>query len=95
METLSTTLGARPDFDMLAKLYRPDTPHETLPEVEGEYRVFRIRIDGVTVRYVEEMHTIQVTVEGDLPGRTLDRLTSDVCDKLSALENSECEPRPL
>jgi hypothetical protein len=49
METLSTTLGARPDFDMLAKLYRPDTPHETLPEVEGEYRVFRIRIDGVTV----------------------------------------------
>ena len=56
-----------------------------------EYNVHRIKVEGTVVRYVEETDSIQMTVEGELPQKTLDALTRDLRDKLSALENAPCE----
>jgi hypothetical protein len=38
--------------------------------------------------YVIEMHSIQVTVEGDLDQPSVDAVTSDLVGKMSALENA-------
>ena len=61
-ERLTQTLGICPDLDVLTRLYSPPVAHEELPKVEGEYNVFRIKIDGIVIRYVEEMRSIQVTM---------------------------------
>ena len=91
--TLKEELGKSPDLEMFARLYKPPLAYEELAksESEEEYNVRRINVAGVVVRYVEEMTGIQMTVEGELPQKTLDILTRDLLDKLSALENSPCE----
>jgi len=88
MDELEETLGARPDLDLAESLFHPPVPHEEIPEVEDEYDVTRIRIDGVVIRYVADMFSIQVTVEGDLPQATVEAVTSDLVTKISALENA-------
>lgn len=66
--------------------YRPPVPHETVPDVDEEWRVHRIRVDGVTVRYVERYSDIQVVVEGPLQSSTEAALVDDLRDKLSRAE---------
>ncbi len=95
MEQLAEELGARPDPDIAANLYCPQLPHAPMPELEDEYRVFRIQVDGVVVRYVEDMYSIQINVEGELPRPAIDALASDLRDKLTALENAPCESKQL
>jgi hypothetical protein len=91
--TLKEALGKSPDLELFARRYKPPLAHEELAkaEPEEEYNVHRIKVEGVVVRYVEEMTCIQMTVEGELPQKTLDILTRDLLDKLSALENATCE----
>lgn len=93
LPSLEDELGQAPDLDLFANRYRPPIPHEVLPASEEEERpgVHRIRVDGVVVRYVEDMGTVQVTVEGELPEATLTTLVSDLVEKLSKLENTGCE----
>lgn len=95
LSTLEEQLGATPDLELFERLYRPNLAHEILPNDEHVYGVHRIRTAGVVVRYVQNTHCIQITVEGDLPRQTLDLLTQDLLDKLSTLENSTCELIPL
>jgi hypothetical protein len=95
MGELAKDLGVQPDLDCVAKLYLPPVHHEPLPKVEDEYGVFRIKVDGVIVRYVEESWSIQMTVEGSLPQETIDLLTTDLVEKLIALENTLHEVKPL
>src|SRR5207247_2186331 len=95
MEQLAEELGVRPDPDIAANLYCPQLPHAAMPELEDEYRVFRIQVDGVVVRYVEDMYSIQITVEGELPRSAIDAIASDLRDKLGALENASCESKQL
>ena len=45
----------------------------------------------MVVRYVEDMRSIQMTVEGELPQQVLDVLTRDLLRKLASLENAPCE----
>ena len=92
---LRKELGKLPDLELFGRLYKPAMVHETLAKSEDEHNVFRIKVEGVLVRYVEEMNSIQMTVEGDLPQDTLDTLTRDLLDKLSKLENTPCELIPL
>ena len=73
------------DPELLSKLYRPNVPHTKLPEREDEFGVYRISIDGVTVRYVEESYSVQVTVEGKLPSQTIEALKTDLLEKLRRL----------
>ena len=59
-----------PDLDLFVRLFKPSVTHEEIAESEDEYNVNRIKVEGVVVRYVEEMDSIQMTVEGDLPRKT-------------------------
>ena len=91
IKKLIEELGKGPDFEVLKTLYSPNIAHEQLPENEDEHRIHRINIDGVVVRYVEDMFfNIQVTVEGELPESTIARLKADLLEKFSLLENTEC-----
>jgi hypothetical protein len=89
--TAEEELGKPLDLELFSHLYKPAVAHEPVAKPDDEHNVYRIKVEGVVVRYVEEMDAIQVTVEGDLPQKTLDALTHDLIDKLSALENTPCE----
>jgi len=89
--SLKEELGKPPDLNLFERRFRPPVAHEVIPGSVEEYNVHRVSIGGVTVRYVEGMDCVQMTVEGELPKDTLDVLTCDLFDKLSALENSPCE----
>ena len=64
---LESDLGGPLQLDLVASLYSPPVPHETLPQNEDEHRVHRISVDGIVVKYVEESRSVQATVEGELP----------------------------
>ena len=91
--TLQEELGKAPDLDSFARLYQPPVSFEEVArsEPEAEYGVHRIQVAGVVVRYVADMMSIQITVEGDLPEQTLNVITRDLLDKLAKLENAPCE----
>ncbi|MES0098340.1 hypothetical protein [Mesorhizobium sp. M0019] len=73
---------------MLETLYTPDVPHSKMPEITDEHRVYRLCVEGVTVRYVEDWYDIQLTVEGVLPSRTVEMIRLDLLAKLTAIENT-------
>ncbi len=85
---LTEELGNTPRIDILPSLYKPSFTDEVLPQEEDEYNIYRIRVEGVVVRYVEDSFVIQVTVEGKLPEQTIRDLKSDLADKLSLLEQT-------
>ncbi len=89
--SLQEELGKSPDLDLFARLYKPQVEHEEMAGSDEEYNVHRIKVNGVIVRYVNDVYSIQVTVEGELPQNILDALVGDLFDKLSALENAPCE----
>jgi hypothetical protein len=95
LPSLEEELGVPPNLELFARLYRPDVAHEEIAQVEGEHGVHRIRVEGVVVRYVEAMHGIQMTIEGELPQATVDALASDLCAKMTSLENTRCKLRQL
>jgi len=86
VKSLTKEIGKEPEIDLIKDLYRPDVPHSQMPQ--EEYNVFRIKIDGVIVRYVENLYAVQVTVEGNLPEEIVDSIKSDLYEKFSMLENS-------
>jgi hypothetical protein len=90
---LKKEIGKIPDFNILRSLYKPKILHHQIPEYEEENEVHRIKIDNVIVRYVEDSWSIQVTVEGELPEKTINILKSDLVEKLSLLENTKYELR--
>ncbi len=94
--TLDEELGGAPDLTLFPNRFRPELPHE-VPErpPEEDFRVHRIRVAGVGVRYVEGHSEIQMTVEGHLPDDVLARLVSDLEDKLARLERHPCKARVL
>lgn len=81
-------LGAHPRIDLLDTLYTPDVPHSKMPEITDEYRVHRLCVEGVTVRYVEGSDDIRLTVKGVLPSRTVEMIRLDLLTKLTAIENT-------
>jgi hypothetical protein len=91
MERLENKFGFRPDLDLYEKLYAPPVPYGKIPDKEGEFRVRRINVNGVVVRYNEESWAVHVTIEGDLPTSTTDIIVSDFVNKLSALERKPYE----
>ena len=89
--SLEDQLGKPPDLELFARLHKPAVAHEDLAEAEDEFSVHRIEVDGVVVRYAEGMEAIQMTVEGELPEKTLEVLTRDLLEKLSQIGNAACE----
>jgi hypothetical protein len=84
---LEEKLGKAPDVKAVTELYNPNMAHDILPEREDEYNVYRIQIEGTTVRYVEKDNCVQITIEGELPELTIHQLVKDLRIKLMALEN--------
>ena len=83
--------SAPADLELYQRRYQPPVAHEALPEVEDEYGVHRIRVQGIVVRYVEKTYSVQMTVEGPLPPETVDALAQDLFAKLSQLEGARSE----
>lgn len=92
---LVNELGALPDLALLSALYAPDIATEILGEDDERHGVYRIHINDVIVRYVEDHFTIQVTVEGELPNQVIEQLQRDLVDKLSALEQAQVTFRTI
>jgi hypothetical protein len=84
-------LGKSPDLQLFERLYKPPVAHEELAGSDEECNVRRIIVAGGVVRYVEDMYSIQMTVEGELLQKMLEALGRSLLDKLSALENAPCE----
>jgi hypothetical protein len=93
--TLEAELGTAPDLELFGLLYCPPVAFEMVPENEEEHRVFRRRVSGVIVRYVEDVASVQLTVEGELPQPTLDLIVEDLRQKLAMLENASIAVIPL
>ena len=86
-------LGAEPRVDLLEVLYAPAVNHAKLPN--DEFRVHRVSVDGVTVRYVEGDYDVGLTVEGELPREIVELLCADLLEKLEAIENARIDCTPL
>jgi hypothetical protein len=89
-DELIQELGGAPDYQLLKTLYRPDIPHQPLPQREEEHNIHRLEVQGTVVRYVQSMWHVQVTVEGDLPAATIAALQADLVNKVTRLENTAC-----
>ncbi len=89
IEHITQELGITPDLELVDQLYSPGIPHERLPEVDDEYNVYRIRVNGVTVRFVEHSQCVQATVEGELPVEIIEMIQQHSLHKLSRLENKD------
>jgi hypothetical protein len=91
LPSLEEQLGGLPDLELFPKLYRPSMVHEEVSQSKEGYGVHRIKVEGVVVRYVQAMDSIQVTVEGNLPQPVLDALSADLLGKFCKLECAPCE----
>ena len=78
-------LTGMPRFSMDWDFFIP--PHDE--NNFDDHNVYRIQIGDVVARYVEDSHSIVLTVEGNLPPSTLDQLVADLQGKLTRLENTE------
>jgi hypothetical protein len=89
-------LGRRPDFTAHAARYAPPIPHTTLPDQDDDEAMStRISIDGVTVRYLEQMDAVRITIAGTLPPEQVELLIEDARSKLEALDRSPYVARLL
>ena len=84
----------QPDFEALAMLYRLD---ETAPSPEQgpEHNVYRVAIDGVTVRFKEDSWSVQAMVEGRLTNMRLEELQRQTLATLQRLDASAWEIEPI
>jgi hypothetical protein len=92
---LQAELGSPARLDIVPVLYQPGIPHEVLPKDPDKYGVYRVRIDNVVVRYMEDTHSVQVTVEGELPAEVIEHIRDDLIEKLEVLEQSPIEYRVI
>jgi hypothetical protein len=84
----------------LTQLYAPSVPHEPVPTSEDfgdeySFKVHRLRVQGVIVRYVEEWDHIMLTAEGDLPSAVVDSLADDLRAALEQIQNVPCEVKAI
>jgi len=84
-------LGPNPRIDLLETLYEPAISHSNMPEIADEYRVHRLCVEGVTVRYVEGSNDIGLTIEGVLPDETVEMIRLGLLNKLEAIENAQID----
>jgi hypothetical protein len=73
-------------MDAITELYRPGIPHDPLPSTTEEHNVHRVIVSGVVVRFVEDSHCVQLTVEGDLDAAVALQLAEELRVKLATLE---------
>lgn len=85
-ERLIPMLGPGAEPERIESLYSVPIPHAALESRDDEHAVHRIVVEGVTVRYVEGMFALAMTVEGELPDEVIGVLVEDLRGKLSKIE---------
>lgn len=94
-ESLEREFGSMPDFAVYDSRYSPPMPHEVVADREDETSVVRRIVRGITVRYVEEVSTIRIVIEGSLPEEIARAIVEDARSKLEKLEGAPCASRRL
>ena len=89
MKRLAERLGFAPDLSLVRSLYLLDTTVVEPPEREDEHGIFRVVVDGATVKFIEDGFWVQAIVEGQLSGRRLKQLQDSVQTKLEKLTGAE------
>jgi hypothetical protein len=77
------------DLEAATGRYALDHSVTELPRREDEHNVHRVLIDGLVVRFTEEMSVIRAMVEGQLSPARLQALQESVRSKLSPLESTD------
>lgn len=75
------------DKNLLTRLYDPPVPHQVVLENSWSDRTHYV-IDGVPLHFSEEMHWVQLTVEGELPPEMMDTYVRQVAERLTLLEDA-------
>ena len=88
-------IGYEPDLAAWRSRYQPPVAHQPLPADREAWRVHRIAVDGVTVRYVDSGRGVQVVIEGPLPAATVGTLSDDLRAKLSRADRGPRTARCL
>ena len=88
---LNKKLGYDPDISKVESLYQPPVNFTSVPEIEDEYNQYRIIIDNVIIRYVEDSWGIQVCAEGTLAPEIIETLKNDLFIKLTGLIKTDWE----
>jgi len=91
--SLEKELHYKPDVKLIKTLYSFNLEHTALQEDFDESGVYWLFIDGIKVRFVEEMDGLQVSIEGELAENIINCLVQSLLTKLSVLENSTFEVR--
>ncbi|NHZ44192.1 hypothetical protein [Massilia aquatica] len=76
------------DFDALATLYCID-PAMLACEDKRSYNVYRVEIDGILVRFMEDRFFVSAMVEGRLADERLRSLQQNTLATLCQLEQAE------
>lgn len=103
---LTKSLGAEPDFPQFQTLFQPRvdfTPVTSMmddfadeeSEDEDDWSTTKVMIEGVLVSFVDNMHDIRMTVEGQLPESLVESLAEELCGKLSRVEHAPCVVKRL
>ncbi len=95
LEGLAKDYEGEPKAELVEGLYAPSCEHATMPQVPEEYAVYRIKVNGTVIRFVEEGHAVTMTVEGVLDPTVGSGIAIELQSKLSALEGTPYELRPL
>ena len=93
-DDLADEIGAEPNMDAFGALYSPPVPHSPIaqdPENEDEWRTTKITVDGVLLRYADDMDCLTVTIDGELPRATIESIAEDLRCKLALVENADCQ----
>jgi hypothetical protein len=82
-------------FGMLQSLYVPNHPHTAVSSEEefgdeSPFKVKRVRVNDVIVRYVDEDNVIHMIVEGELADESVNELAEDLRAKLEAIQGAAC-----
>lgn len=79
------------DWNLFTSLYFPSSiPHKQVIWPDGELDLRRFEVDGVLVRFRENSSVgSQMTIEGELPGSTIQVLVEEILANLKALERVE------
>ncbi|QEG39332.1 hypothetical protein [Roseimaritima ulvae] len=93
-DDLADQIGAEPNMEAYDSLCRPPVPHTPIVQSdadEEDWRTKRIIIEGVPVRYTDDMDHLTVTVEGELPDKIVKAIAEDLRAKLSLVENCDTQ----
>lgn len=93
-DNLAGEIGAEPNMEVFQTLYTPPLDHSPVtpdPEDPEDWRTKKILVDGVSVRFTDDMDRLTVTIEGDLPTRIVKALAEDLRSKLALVENADCQ----